>query len=103
MSARTLDINKITKQGNIQVKKDGSIIDVLLHGNRVLSYMPLFNQIVVSSCGWKTSTTKTTINNAFKQLNSNYSLFQNKGIWYVSFKGERMCEFNDGMILNLGE
>lgn len=99
MSARSFDINLTRKQGNIQVFKELASLVVRLHGHAVVIVEQ--DRITLSSCGWKTNTTKTAINNALKQLGLQYGIFQKKGIWYLSHPA-RIVEFNDGMTINRG-
>ena len=98
MSARSLDINGAKRQGNITVLKypDMNILDILLHNNRIFSRTG--NQAILSSCGWKTSTTKTALNNCLRQCGSSLLISQKKGIWYI---GDQV--FFDGYKIDLKE
>jgi len=99
MSARSFDINKTTKQSNIQVFHEGGIVKVKLHNTYVFC-MSENGTIVLNSGGWQTNTTKTAINRAFSQLNIDGHISQVKGQWFVTFNGEKYS-FKDGMGLSL--
>ena len=97
MSARSFDINTLNvKQTNITVEKsDANVLRVELHGHLVFSF---FNNVIeLSSCGYRTSTTKVTINRALSQLGlQDYGVFRKKGEWFLNTpKGT--VEFKDGM------
>lgn len=103
MSARSFDITKTTKQSNIRVTNNNSITTVELHGHPVFSFIRLNQVIQLSSCGYRTVTTKTAINRAFSQLGLNFSVFQKRGEWFLYNRSTNtQVEFNDGMIVNLG-
>lgn len=100
MSARSFDINKTKKQGNVTVINGESKLSVILHFTEVVRFDKVQNKVFLSSGGWRTPTTKTAMNNALKQLESltGQSLpgvFQKKGEWFLS-NGQ---EFQDGMEL----
>lgn len=98
MSARSFKLTD-KRQGNIQVTRyqDGSITTVDLHNNTVVKHLE--NGIVLSSCGWRTVTTKTAINRYLTLINYPASVFQKKGNWYVRFSDGNETVFSDGMIL----
>jgi hypothetical protein len=83
MSARSLDLNGKMSQGNIKVIRfpDMNILDVKLHYNLIVSITG--NQVTLSSCGWRTPTTKVAINNCLAQLGFSEKISQKKGIWYI--------------------
>ena len=100
MSARSFDINKTTKQGNIKVLNQLGFKSVLLHDNCVLTVEDN-TSIKLHSCGYRTNTTKLAINNALKQLKQPFHVSQEKFEWYVYYKGEKLGKFQDGMSLNM--
>lgn len=54
--------------------------------------------IVISSCGWRTNTTKERLNGALGV--ASFGIYQKKGIWYVTDytqSKDRDVEFYDGM------
>jgi hypothetical protein len=108
MSARSFDINKTTKQSNIRVTNNNSVTTVELHGHPVFSFIRLNQVIQLSSCGYRTVTTKTAINRAFSQLGLSYTVFQKRGLWFLNKRTEHEnfytneeIEFVDGMSINL--
>ena len=86
MSARSFDLNKVNKtQSNIRVTEENGTKTVLLHGHAIVKIES--NKVILSSCGWLTSTTKTGINNALKQLGlSDFQVSQKKGLWFIDGK-----------------
>ncbi len=102
MSARSLDINGKMNQGNIKVIKypDMNILDVKLHDNLIVSRTG--NQVTLSSCGWKTPTTKVAINNCLGQMNCPVYIEQRKGNWYLMTENGKL-DFVDGMTIKAGE
>lgn len=89
MSARTFDLNKARKYGNIQIKNysehDGLYTEVLLHGNRIMLINNVDKWFEMTDCGWQTATTKTALNTALKQFRPDVSIYQFKGQWVVKF------------------
>jgi hypothetical protein len=102
MSARSFDITKTKKQGNITVINGESKLSVFLHFTEVVRFDKVQNKVLLSSRGWRTPTTKTAINNALRQLESLIgqslpSVLQKKGEWFLT-NGQK---FEDGMILEV--
>lgn len=100
MSARTFDITKNKKFGNVTVYQHKNAISVVLHFTEVVRFDKELNKVVLNTGGWKTSTTKTAINNALKQLEvftgqSMPRVFQKKGEWLL----DNGTKFQDGMEL----
>lgn len=100
MSARSFDIHKTKKQGNITVINGESKLSVILHFTEVVRFDKVENKVLLSSGGWKTPTTKTAINNALSQIESVIgqplpSVFQKKGEWFLTDG----TKFQDGMEL----
>lgn len=59
-------------------------------------------KIVLNSGGWLTPTTKRRMNQAAKQFELGFSVYQKAGNWAVVFDGQKM-DFHDGMVLNRTE
>lgn len=100
MSARSFDISKSKKFGNVTVVNNSEKIGVTLHKTEVVKFDKDTNKIYLSSGGWQTPTTKTAINNALSQLESVVGqsfpgVFQKKGEWFLSDG----TKFKDGMEL----
>lgn len=69
-------------------------IQVRLFGNLIARIFP-FDRVILSSCGWRTKTTKSRINAILTGLNCSARLYQESYVWYL---GER--EFTDNMEIN---
>jgi hypothetical protein len=81
------------------IRGELNTIAVRLHNTDIITFFP-DGKVVLNSGGWKTSTTKSRINE-FSGLN----IYQSKGIWYVSKPGdwENSVLFKDGMSYFNGE
>ena len=60
-------------------------ITVVYHKTRVVDVTP--KHITLDTGGWKTATTKLRMNQASAQFNLGYSVYQQKGQWFVSYRG----------------
>lgn len=60
-------------------------ITVVYHNTRVVDVTP--EHITLDTGGWKTATTKLRMNQASAQFNLGYSVYQQKGQWFVSYRG----------------
>jgi hypothetical protein len=94
MSARSFNLDK-KRQGNITVEVKGNVIDVRLHGHLV-AYQNAIGEVIVSSCGWHTVTTKTAINRFLNLLGSRWGIMQKKGDWFLT-DNNQVIPFKDGM------
>ena len=83
MSARSFDITKLNKkQSNIVVVSVDNGFSVRLHGHEV--FFKNNGIVILSSCGYRTNTTKTAINRAFDQIGKpQYGVFQRAGQWFL--------------------
>ena len=55
-------------------------------------------KVELNSGGWKTSTTKTRMNQASSQFNLGFRVFQKDFGWFVDLpNGEGVVDFKDGM------
>jgi len=86
MSARTYNLYKPKKYGNVQVQlsEDKETIKVYLHDHNVLSFNPRTKELVLNACEWHTMTTTTAINTALKQIDLPYYVFRKDGMIFVS-------------------
>ena len=60
-------------------------ITVVYHNTRVVDVTP--EHITLDTGGWKTVTTKRRMNQASVQFNLGYSVYQQKGHWFVRYRG----------------
>jgi hypothetical protein len=68
-------------------------INVYLHGHRIASLVDNLS-VVVNSCGWRTSTTKSRLNAILREFTNN-GIYQKKFEWYLN-NGE---EFEDNTVI----
>lgn len=78
------------------ISSDEKMTNIRYHSTDVVSFNS--EKIVLRNEGWQTVTTKTRMNQASRQFGLNFSVYQEKHEWYVTFKGETFA-FEDGMIL----
>ena len=69
---------------------------LFLHGNEIISKV-CENTYKISSCDWRTNTTKERLNAFFSCLGVNFGVYQKKGEWYFSNKKQ----FKDNTILTV--
>ena len=55
--------------------------------------------IILNTGGWYTVTTKRRMNQASREFNLGYSVYQKKGVWYVDYKNLTYEFKNDTIIL----
>jgi hypothetical protein len=101
MSARSFTLNK-RRQGNItvdrtEVEGQGEQIVITLHRTAIVTKQPS-GEIHLNTNGWETSTTKTAMNRAFQLLGVNAGIHQAKGVWYLTYNGEKVA-YKDGMTI----
>ena len=72
----------------ITTNKEGGKV-VTYRGCPVFESYPKQNKVVLDTCGFRTNTTKTRINQAANQFNIPIHVFQKKGMFYVSPTKER--------------
>jgi len=61
-------------------------------------------QIILSSGGYKTSTTKTRLNHYLSEFNTGFVIYQEKGIWYLAklpWNDDHNSVFEDGITLTM--
>lgn len=56
------------------------------------------NRIILKSGGWYTQTTRVRMNQASRQFNLGYQVFQKNYKWFVSYNGETL-PFEESMVL----
>jgi hypothetical protein len=64
------------------VRKTDTLLSVVLYNTEVV--MADCEKIVLNNGGWKTTTTKTRMNQAANEFNLPYSVHQEKGGWYCT-------------------
>lgn len=77
-------------------RRDGWMV-VTYHETDVISWNDML--VRLDSGGFLTSTTKARINQASNQFDLGFRVYQDKGRWFVSCKGETF-PFQDGMVFN---
>mgnify|MGYP006392523721 FL=1 len=60
-------------------------ITVTYHKTMVVDVTP--EHITLDTGGWKTATTKLRMNQAAAQFNLGYTVYQQKGRWFVRYRG----------------
>ena len=72
---------------------------VFLHGHNIATVDHSTNAVKVSSCGWRTVTTKSRLNAILSEVKYGCSVFQKQFDWYLSTNNQTV-DFWDGMILS---
>jgi hypothetical protein len=81
-----------------RIENTDNVMQVIYHNTAIVSVDNSSGNITLNSGGYESVTTKRKMNQASRQFNLGYSVFQKNFIWYVTYKDETM-EFYDGMIL----
>lgn len=63
---------------NTRIELDQGFLKIKYHGNPIVELHP--DRIILSSCGWMTSTTKERLN---WYIPDGYYIYQESGIWYI--------------------
>jgi hypothetical protein len=76
-----------TKLGTHATTVSGAkgVTRVTYHNTEVVTFDD--HQIILNSGGWRTSTTKTRMNQASNQFDLGFEVYQTKGEWFVDYKG----------------
>jgi hypothetical protein len=88
--------NRLGKGNTTVSSEDKGVMVVTFHNTQIVKFTG--REIILNSGGWKTSTTKTRMNQASNQFHLGYSVSQKNREWFVEFKGKRL-EFKDNMTL----
>ena len=72
-------------------------ITVVYHNTMVVDVTP--EHITLDTGGWKTVTTKRRMNQASTQFNLGYTVYQQKGQWFVGYRGVTRPFDQDEIIL----
>lgn len=89
-------LNKLGKVATAYSKTEDGLT-VIYHQTTVVKVD--HHGITLNTGGWKTVTTKVRMNQASNQFNLGYSVFQHKGEWYVTWKGQIFPFFDNDIIL----
>ncbi len=88
---------------NTQVRwsDDQAVVEVLLHGHIIASINFAKSTLVLSACGWETTTTKSRLNAILSDLVPGARIFANKFEWFISLN-DKIVEFCfvDGVALS---
>lgn len=90
---------------NTRVDIQGDEVVVSLHGNEIARLRGSF--LTVSSCGWRTSTTKSRLNAVLQAVGFQGSVYQTKRQWFLwqspsAMRGRAVSPsmpFDDGMVI----
>ena len=84
------------KSSNTQVRwsDDQSFVEVLLHGHIIASINYATSVMVLSSCGWKTTTTKSRLNAILSDLVPGARIFAKSYEWFITGDDGKTAEFS---------
>lgn len=100
MSAKGYDLNLDRKQGVIRVYTSAmGYKGVDYRGTLVVQELDS-NRVRLHTNGWKTVTSKVTMNRYFSQRNLDVRVFQKDFVWYVK-QGDEVFEYVDGKVIEL--
>lgn len=80
-AAYALRTNQRYSNNNTQVI-DGNVM--ALHGNTIAIFDSLEGKLTIRDSGWQTNTTKERLNGILSEFNSEWRIYQQKGIWYIT-------------------
>ena len=81
----------------VAILRDGGKVTVAYHSTKVVEFDD--KKIVLRTGGWKTATTKARMNQASNQFNLGYSVYVDKGQWFVGYKGSAIPFTGDTLTL----
>jgi len=89
-----------TKVGrtNTAVFTEEGITRVVYHNTPVVSFNN--HTIILNNGGWKTATTKTRMNQASRQFDLGYHVYQLSGEWFIEYNGHSLPFTEPKVILN---
>ena len=79
-----------------KVNVEGQIIEVKLYNTLVV--FADRERIILDNGGWKTVTTRRRMNQASREFNLGFDVYQKDHNWIVSYKGKEI-EYTNGMVL----
>ena len=92
--------NKAWSKGNTTISYNESTetYDVFLHGNKIASIDYDDREVRLSSCGWRTSTTKSRLNAILTALRADGYVRQTQRRWQICSNGDH--NFYDGIVVS---
>ena len=88
--------NSVIGNHKTTVFEDNGYINVVYHATCVVKFND--KEIILNTGGWESRTTKVRMNQTANQYLLGYSVFQNKGVWYVSYRGNTYT-FTDNIVV----
>lgn len=77
----------------ISYNENTETYDVFLHGNKIASIDYDNREVRLSSCGWRTSTTKSRLNAILTALRADSGICQIKNRWQIC-TNDHNCHYN---------
>ena len=92
--------NKAWSKGNTTISYNESTetYDVFLHGNKIASIDYDGREVRLSSCGWRTNTTKSRLNAILTALRADGYVRQTQRRWQICSNGDH--NFYDGIVVS---
>ena len=92
--------NKAWSKGNttISYNENTETYDVFLHGNKIASIDYDDREVRLSSCGWRTNTTKSRLNAILTALRADGYVRQTQRRWQICSNGDH--NFYDGIAVS---
>ena len=82
----------------ISYNENTETYDVFLHGNKIASIDYDNREVRLSSCGWRTSTTKSRLNAILTALRADGYVRQTQRRWQICSNGDH--NFYDGIVVS---
>lgn len=84
---------KHLRSGNTQVRwsDDQAFVEVLLHGHIIASINFKTCALVISACGWETSTTKSRLNAILSDLVPGARIFAKSFEWFLTYNDKTVA------------
>ena len=85
----------------ISYNENTETYDVFLHGNKIASIDCDSTEVRLSSCGWRTSTTKSRLNAILTALRADGGIRQIRNRWQICTNGHNdHYNFYDGIVVS---
>ena len=82
----------------ISYNENTKTYDVFLHGNKIASIDYNRREVRLSSCGWRTNTTKSRLNTILTALCADGGIRQVQKRWHICANGDH--NFYDGIVVS---